>query len=100
MPAVAPHPGVVRGRMINCRKQFKGLAEIWEKQDNTRRSILWDGMLLKWPDADSVGVATYRAAKLNVELLEPLFEHWVKVMPKPRATSVEVIQPQVSLLHA
>ena len=73
------------------REAFKGLASEWEGCQTTRRRLLLDHFLLKWPKPELTGVPSYASASLNFHTLEPLFRLWAANMaiPKtPRVTSL------------
>ena len=85
-----------RGKMLRSKDQLEGLAQEWEQVDEIRRSVLWNNCMLLWPNEDSVGVASFRAAKMNYQVLKPLFVAWTRCsLAKPRGVSLEAIQPQV-----
>ena len=79
------------------KRKLRGLAEDWERNDGIRRSVLWSGRILVWK-GDNVGMASYDAAKANIDVLRPLFQRWVATCKTPRAMSVEAIQPQAPML--
>ena len=83
-----------RGKMVHSRDTLQGLAQDWEKLDVLRRNVLWNGYLLQWPSSSAVGIGSYEAAKMNHEALLAMFRKWVAAAPKPRAMSLETIQPQ------
>ena len=86
-----------RGKMPAGKRKLRGLAEDWERNDGIRRSVLWSGRILVWK-GDNVGMASYDAAKANIDVLRPLFQRWVARCKTPRAMSVEAIQPQAPML--
>ncbi|CAE6972003.1 Pkd1l3 [Symbiodinium sp. CCMP2592] len=67
------------------RQALEGLASEWEACSASRRRLLLDGYLLKWPKAELTGVPSYASAALNYESLEPLFRLWAANMPLPKS---------------
>ena len=83
----------LRGKMAKEKLALEGLGQEWEKMDDIRRMVLWNGQILTWASPEVIGIGTYEAARANVDVLRPLFERWAS-SSKPRAMSVEAIQPQ------
>ena len=83
-----------RSRSSMEARPLKGLGKEWESTDSVRRSLLWNGCLLQWADENSVGMASYQTAKMNFEVLRPLFTRWVKVTSEPRAMAIKPILKQ------
>ena len=75
-----------------AKTRLSGLAAHWETTDSIRRRLVWDDALLVWPSDESVGCASYVAAKANFDVLKPLFLRWVDTSKKPRAMSKIPIQ--------
>ncbi|CAE7373783.1 unnamed protein product, partial [Symbiodinium sp. CCMP2456] len=61
------------------------LPKDWEACETVRRRILWDGRLLAWPKAELIGVASYKAASLNGEVLTIFFNAWVAECDAPKS---------------
>ena len=70
------------------REALKGLASEWEACSATRRRLLLDNYLLKWPKPELTGVPSYASASLNFESLEPLFRLWAASVPAPKSPRV------------
>ena len=70
------------------------LAERWEQNTEVRRQVLWQGKLLTWLSAESVGVPSYAASSLNYEVLKDFFEVWTQLCETKRTPSVPECKQQ------
>ena len=76
------------GRAEFEKQALKGLASSWEECRLTRRRLLLDSFLLKWPKPVLTGVPSYASASLNYNTLEPLFRLWAANTPSPKTPKV------------
>ena len=75
------------------------LPKDWEGNEIVRRRILWDGRLLAWPKAELIGVASYKAASLNEEVLTIFFNAWVAECDAPKSPGVPLMKEQARVLQ-
>ncbi|CAE7273652.1 unnamed protein product [Symbiodinium sp. CCMP2592] len=75
------------------------LPKDWESNEIVRRRILWDGRLLAWPKAELIGVASYKAASLNGEVLTIFFNAWVAECDAPKSPGVPLMKEQARALQ-
>eukprot|EP00439_Symbiodinium_sp_Y106_P001922 s1055_g1.t1 len=79
------------GRAEFEKQALKGLASSWEECRLTRRRLLLDSFLLKWPKPELTGVPSYASASLNYNTLEPLFRLWAANTPSPKTPKVKQV---------
>lgn len=70
------------------RNALEGLASTWEACPATRRRLLLESFVLKWPRPELTGVPSYESASLNFNTLEPLFRMWAASMTAPKTPKV------------
>ncbi|CAE7497700.1 unnamed protein product [Symbiodinium sp. CCMP2592] len=79
------------GRAELEKQALKGLASSWEECKLTRRRLLLDRFLLKWPKPAVIGVPTYSSASLNYNTLDPLFRLWAANTAAPKSPKVKKV---------
>ncbi|CAE7722364.1 unnamed protein product [Symbiodinium sp. CCMP2456] len=78
-------------RRAQEKEALEGLASKWEACQLTRRRLLLDSFLLKWPRPELTGVPSYQSASLNFNTLEPLFRMWAASMTSPKTPKVKKV---------
>lgn len=53
------------------------------------------GVLMRWPDVKSTGVASMRAAGLNARLLGLTADWWVQMTREPSAIPIDLLRGEV-----
>ena len=71
-----------------------GLAEEWEKCDNIRRRFVFEGKLLVWSKPAQTGIPSMQNAKLNFDVLLPLFHIWASSCTAPRTPRLAAVKKE------
>lgn len=71
-----------------------GLAEMWEKNDVIRRRLLKTSSLLTWPRPACVGVVSFEALSLNVDVFEAVIDVWASDKKKPKTLPINPLKRQ------
>lgn len=70
------------------------LAETWEADAALRNRARVNDRITVWPNPQSIGVASMRAAGMNNKLLELTAQWWVERSDRPAAIPIDPIRDQ------